>query len=111
MMFVSNFIRLSISNDIFDRTTRKCVRLWMLDGNNRVMCYNFIFYSSQEMFGDFISEMRYPNMLRPFDEIFEFQLPLRNAKLKFHSKVHGLFGGCVKIDDNNRRLRRRPDLL
>lgn len=40
------------------------------------------------MYGDFTNEMKYPNMLKPFDEIFEFQLPLRNAKLKFHSKVN-----------------------
>lgn len=39
------------------------------------------------MYGDFINELKHPNLLKPFDEIFEFQLPLRNAKLKFHSKV------------------------
>lgn len=41
----------------------------------------------QEMYGEFIDELRDPALLKPFDEIFELQLPLRNAKLKFHSKV------------------------
>lgn len=41
----------------------------------------------QEMFGEFIEELQNPNLLKPFDEVFELQLPLRNAKLKFHSKV------------------------
>lgn len=43
--------------------------------------------SLQEMYGEFIDELRNPSLLKPFDEIFELQLPLRNAKLKFHSKV------------------------
>lgn len=51
------------------------------------VCWRNWFLFTQEMFGDFMSEMKNPNMLKPFDEIFEFQLPLRNAKLKFHSKV------------------------
>lgn len=42
----------------------------------------------QEMYGEFIDELRNPALLKPFDEIFELQLPLRNAKLKFHSKVN-----------------------
>lgn len=41
----------------------------------------------QEMYGEFIDELQNPTLLKPFDEIFELQLPLRNAKLKFHSKV------------------------
>lgn len=41
----------------------------------------------QEMFGEYIEELKNPNLLKPFDEVFELQLPLRNAKLKFHSKV------------------------
>lgn len=39
------------------------------------------------MFGEFIDELKNPSLLKPFDEVFELQLPLRNAKLKFHSKV------------------------
>lgn len=39
------------------------------------------------MFGEFIEELQKPSLLKPFDEVFELQLPLRNAKLKFHSKV------------------------
>lgn len=39
------------------------------------------------MFGEFIEELQNPSLLKPFDEVFELQLPLRNAKLKFHSKV------------------------
>lgn len=41
------------------------------------------------MYGEFIDELQNPSLLKPFDEIFELQLPLRNAKLKFHSKVSG----------------------
>lgn len=39
------------------------------------------------MYGEFIDELINPDLLKPFDRIFELQLPLRNAKLKFHSKV------------------------
>lgn len=39
------------------------------------------------MYGEFIDELQNPSLLKSFDEIFELQLPLRNAKLKFHSKV------------------------
>lgn len=46
----------------------------------------------QEMFGEFIDELQNPSLLKPFDEVFELQLPLRNAKLKFHSKVYGRWG-------------------
>lgn len=42
----------------------------------------------QEMYGDFIDELINPDLLKPFDRVFELQLPLRNAKLKFHSKVN-----------------------
>ncbi|XP_055320352.1 esterase B1-like [Sitodiplosis mosellana] len=42
----------------------------------------------EEMYGEFINELRNPALLKPFDEIFELQLPLRNAKLKFHSKEY-----------------------
>lgn len=39
------------------------------------------------MYGEFIDELQNPALLKPFDEIFELQLPLKNAKLKFHSEV------------------------
>ncbi|XP_031622630.1 esterase E4-like [Contarinia nasturtii] len=42
----------------------------------------------EEMYGEFIEELKNPALLKPFDEIFELQLPLRNAKLKFHSKEY-----------------------
>lgn len=54
------------------------------------MLYVFrFFYFLQEMYGEFIDELINPSLLKPFDEIFELQLPLRNAKLKFHSQVWG----------------------
>lgn len=58
-------------------------------------------FNEQEMYGDFINEMKNSNLLKPFDEMFEFQLPLRNAKLKFHSKVFGFTCGQKKIHINS----------
>lgn len=46
---------------------------------------NIVFF--QEMLIIMLSDLANPDNLKTFDERFEIQLPLKNAKINFNSKV------------------------
>lgn len=99
---VWNTFRWTHHRSIFDISANGSYHWWQLqqhhrhyvwihgDGNSDFVPTIFIFDNSsesQEMYILMRKDLINPSALRTFDQQFEIQFPLKNAQLKFHTKV------------------------